>query len=208
MDAPRKPREQYVYIGCEEKFDRILTNEHSFLLPDDGKSYWIFHQREYERESKKPKTIFALFRFFGARDIRKSPLAELARYDQVFAIDTNSENGSARTAVARLARSLEKFDVVATRDFVPATAKPEREGWAEFLRRRTPDPSGRRCLVVDSDFGSLARINKREEPVVDGFLLPEGWQLNYAITDKADTILNKMMRLCDREAKLSNVKRK
>lgn len=205
---PRKPREQFIYIGCEEPFDSVGESADSFIMPDDGRTYWIFHQREYPREKKKPKTIYALFQFFGSREIRKSPLAELARYDQVFAVDTNYKKGRAGTAVARLSRTLDKFDVVHRKQFEPTTSNPEREGWAEFLRRRKPAPKQRRCLVVDSDLGVLTRINSREEPVLGDLFLPEGWQINYATADKNDFVLNKMMRLCDREAKALRDKRR
>ncbi|MCX4247752.1 hypothetical protein [Paraliomyxa miuraensis] len=80
-------------------------------MPDDGRTYHMFHQREHAREQKGPKKIYALFQFFGARDIRKDPLAELDRYAQVFAADTSYDNGVAATAVSRLTprREIELF---------------------------------------------------------------------------------------------------
>lgn len=208
-NTPRKPREQYIYIGCEEeKFDinSIRETETSFLVPDDGRTYFLFHQREHAREQKIPKVIYAMFQFFGARDIRKDPLAELDRYAQVYAVDTSYDKGNevAATAVSRLTPSREA-ELVKSWRFVRRTSKPEREGWAEFLRRREPAPMRRRCLVVDSELSELMRINRREEPILDDFFLPEGWQLNFASDKSADFILNKMIRLCDRESKAKRI---
>ncbi len=49
-----KPRDSYIYIGCTEKFHHVGQTDDSFQLPDYGKTYYIFHQREYPRE-QKPK---------------------------------------------------------------------------------------------------------------------------------------------------------
>lgn len=168
-------------------------------MPDDGRTYYVFRQLEHPREKKHPKALYAIFQFFGARDIRKDPTAGLRRYHQVFAADTNSKEGVAATGVVRLSPSLE-VQAFKSWKFPPETEKPEREGGAEFLRRRDPAPDRRRCLVVDSDLGALTRINHREEPIVEGFFLPDGWQLHYASDKAADFVLNKVITACDRDA--------
>lgn len=206
-NTPRKPREQYIYIGCEDgPFDGVQETATSFVVPDDGRTFFLFHQREKAREKKPPKTIYAMFQFFGARDIRKDPLAELDRYASVYAVDTSYVGGNdvAATAVALLTPSRE-VRLYKSWQFVPRTSRPEREGWAEFLRGREVAPMQRRCLVVDSELSDLMRINRREEPIVYDFFLPEGWQINYATSDSSDFILNKMIKLCDRESKAKRI---
>jgi len=95
---PTNPRDSYIYIGCTEKFDHVGQTDDSFQLPDDGKTCYIFHQREYPREQKS-KVIYALFPFFGARSLKKDPLDELRKYDWIFAIDTNYRDRAITTAV-------------------------------------------------------------------------------------------------------------
>jgi hypothetical protein len=197
---PTKRRGSYVYIGCTEKFDRVDVTDDSFLLPDDGKTYYIFHQREYPRE-QKPKVIYALFPFFGARVLKKDPFDELRKYDRIFAIDTNYRERAITTAiVAAWSRSRSRLNskIMFTRPFVPTSNKPEREAWKSFIEQADVGQHDRCNLIVDSDLGELAKINRREIPIFDGFLLPETWQLNYATSDVSDPFpAVQMMRQCD-----------
>ena len=206
----RKPRQQYVYVGSPEKFDprEITVTNSSFILPDDGRAYYVFHQREYRRP-RKPKVIYALFRFFGSGEIRKDPMDELRRYDRVFAVDTNypanRPDAPATTSMFEgswgSGRASLSILQIATMQFVPTTAKPEREGWRAFLEQAvagTGAAEDRCCLFVDSDLGALSMINSRDEAVVDDFLLPEQWQLNYATSDTNDDFPGvRLMRACE-----------
>lgn len=197
---PTKPRESYVYIGCTEKFDRVNVTDDSFQLPDDGKTYYIFHQREYPRE-QKPKVIYAFFPFFGARSLKKDPFEELRRYDKIFAIDTNYRDRAITTAVVGAwSRSKSRLNtkILFTRTFVPTSAKPEREAWRLFIEERDVEQHQRCTLIVDSDLVELGKINAREIPVFGGYVLPETWQLNYASSDVNDSFpIVQMMRQCD-----------
>jgi len=197
---PTNPRDSYIYIGCTEKFDHVGQTDDSFQLPDDGKTYYIFHQREYPRE-QKPKVIYALFPFFGARSLKKDPLDELRKYDWIFAIDTNYRDRAITTAVvAAWSRSKSRLNtkILFTRTFVPISAKPEREAWKSFIEDYDVGQHQRCTLIVDSDLGELGKINAREIPIFGGFVLPETWQLNYASSDVSDAFpIVQMMRQCD-----------
>jgi hypothetical protein len=67
-------------------------------------------------------------------------------------------------------------------EFHDATIAPERIGWWDTIRRMTAHPvvRGSVALIVDSDLGRLTALNAREEPILDGFYLPEGFTLLYA----------------------------
>jgi len=196
-----KPREQFVYIGCNQKFDRIGYSADSFVFPGDNKVYYIFHQRQYPRD-KKPKIIYALFQFFGAREIRKNPVDELRRYDRVFAIDTNYSETAVSTAVEGVWRAEKRgmdIRLVLSRRFSPTTSKPEREAWAHFVSAANVNSHAKCCLIVDSDLGQLMRINRGELPVSGDLHLPSNWQLNYATSDvNDDFVMVRMLRLCDK----------
>lgn len=202
---PRKPREQFIYIGCSEQFNHVEQDATSYLVPDDGREWWIFHRREYER-LKKPKVLYALFRFFGAQDIRKDPIAELRRYDRVFAVDSNSKTIDDQTTVVTTvfeARWSADRQILCSEEricwtYEPETSKPEREGWRRFFDWVTIDDEERGCLFVDSEITLLPKINRGHEPVLDGFFIPKRWQLNYAGSDKADKFPGvKLIRACD-----------
>lgn len=200
MKPLRPPRDTDIYIGCAEKFGRIPETVDSFLLPDDGKTCYIFHQREYPRE-RKLKVIYALFQFFGSRSIKKDPFDELRKCDQVFAIDTNYRDQAVTTAIVGTwskSKSRLKPKKLFTRSFLPTSSTPEREAWKSFIEKFNPDRRQKYALIVDSEMGDLSKINAREIPVFDGFLLPENWQLNYATSDVNDDFaIAQMIRQCD-----------
>lgn len=199
---PTKPRDSYIYIGCTEKFDHVGQTDDSFQLPDDGKTYYIFHRREHPRE-QKPKVLYVLFSFFGARSLKKDPFEELRRYDKIFAIDTNynySDRAITTAVGAAWSRSKSRLNtkILFTRTFVPTSAKPEREAWKSFIEESNVSQHQRCTLIVDSDLGELGRINAREIPIFGGFVLPETWQLNYASSDVNDAFpIVQMIRQCD-----------
>lgn len=198
---PSKPREQYVYIGCDQKFNRVGFSADSFILPNDGKTYWVFHQRQYPR-GEKPKVIYALFQFFGSRAIKKDPLDELRKYDRVFAIDTNYKDVAVSTAVEGVwwpAKTGMNIRLIGSRRFVPSSPNPEREAWAHFISTHSVDSGQKYCLIVDSDLGQLMKINRRELPVTGDFFLCDNWQLNYATSDVSDDFVTvRMLRLCEK----------
>lgn len=197
----RKARRQSVYIGCDKPFNQILVPTAGVIaLPDDGNTYHVFHQLEYDRV-KKPKVVYALFQFFGSRSICISPMEELKKYDSIYAVDTNYKKVAVTTAIAAVPRSGGGFSLnhLYTEPFVPSSSRPEREGWKRFVDRCRQRTDEKICLVVDSDLGLLTRINKREEPIVADSFLPSNWQLNYATSDTNDSFLPvRMIRACDK----------
>ena len=198
----KKPRGQFVYIGSDRPFHQIRGSGTTITLPDDGHPYWIFHQRQYERASK-PKPIYVLFQFFGSLSISLDPYVELRRYDQVFAIDTNSRRQQAVTSAMEAFRHPRSggFGIrnLFTEPFSPSSSSPEREAWKAFIDTHDSGPHLKHCLVVDSDLGALTRINAKEEPLFQEAMLPSNWQLNYATSDVSDDFPTvRMMIACEK----------
>jgi hypothetical protein len=196
-----KARSHFIYIGCDEKFGQILESPDAYRLPDDGRTYYIFHQLEYDRR-RKPKRLFALFQFFGSRSVKKDPIEELRKYDAIYAIDTNYLRGSAITTASTAdwvdSKGIFAIHKLFTRKWPAQTDKPEREAWAHFMDAMKAPTGTHNGLVVDSDLDSLIKINRHEEELTPGFPLPPNWQLNYATSDAADDfVLVRMMRLCE-----------
>ena len=195
-----KLRHQYIYIGSEEKFDKIGQSGDSFILPNDGKTYYIFHQREYARV-KKPKVIYALFQFFGSHTIKIDPVDELKKYDHIYGIDTNYSNKAVTTAKETFwlpEKSAFVIKHLFTKSFIPVTLEPEKEAWRAFIEEYNEDSSKKYSLIVDSDLGALIKINRRVLPIIDDCFIPGNWQLNYATSDVNDNfVMARMMKLCE-----------
>ena len=139
----------------------------------------------------------------------------LLRFAFVIAVDTNTvvidENGVS-ISVAVLIRDIEiagqrwsaKLVPQDAFEFHDAAMPPERIGWWDAIRRFTahPDVRGPIALVVDSELGAIAAINAREQPILDGFYLPEGVQLVYGCGDRGtqEFVSNAAIADCDRVA--------
>jgi len=75
----------------------------------------------------------------------------------------------------------------------------------EGIKQRYPDYSDslRIGLVVDSNYGLLSEYNCRTTPIHEDYFLPNNFTLMYASADAgSEFILNRMIRLCDRESGL------
>lgn len=108
------------------------------------------------------------------------------------------------------------------RDHVEGLAPPLEHGQAEQDRGQRAEPhtrctgrsAGSRAArpthaaeeasasVVDSDFSRIPAYNRRESPIEGDFYLPPQFTLVYASADGgANQFGNRLIRLCDREAK-------
>jgi hypothetical protein len=84
--------------------------------------------------------------------------------------------------------------------------KPERFGWWDIIKRFIDssfyNENGNYGLVVDSDLKDLPKINSRQAPVWEQYLLPAGLQILYASADTGkESYLNQEIKLCDKQAK-------
>jgi len=57
--------------------------------------------------------------------------------------------------------------------------------------------------VVDHNYGSIAKYNSGEMPIIDDFFMPTNVKLIYASADAGtnEFIPNKLIAVCDKEAK-------
>jgi len=185
------------------------------LLDEEGKSIEpasTSRSMSYERQ-KGPK-IQSRTRFVG-NAVSLSGLRELAKFDLLFAIDTNTRaiNGRFISVSAFVQWSLHEksgeFDFSIEQDIVGfyefENAYDNAEGLAAFLLASDIARGESRKklnvgLVTDSSLGAHDKISERMRPIYGLHPLPNGCSLIYASSDTGREITNVLMRFCDKEA--------
>ncbi len=167
----------------------------------------------YERANKKKKLLNAL-EFDGSElmDVNK---ALLAKYNVVFAIDTNtSVNDGDSLSISTIIRlelspDRNKFFLVPIRfyEFRNSGEKIENVAWsilmqelvAETKKIDLPLEIG---IIVDSDLGNIDKFQQREKPIIDHFFIPDNISLIYASADSGSEFwVNKAIKCSDKWAK-------
>ncbi len=79
----------------------------------------------------------------------------------------------------------------------------ERFGWSFACASAINCPSnGCVAVIVDSDLNSIPSINRRDEPILADYYLPNGFELLYASSDAGGGyIANDLIRRCDRNTR-------
>jgi len=210
-----KPRETHVYAA--------LPHPSELRLETDGKiTFWrnseevtpinSFMDLVYKRPARDKDKIITRVPLTDGPKLQ-DPQETLCKYDTIYAIDTNTKTiGAQHYSVSAMSqwkpkRIKTKISVrcvrLYARIFTGECDKPERLAWKtaiEYINREIEDQPLHVALIVDSDLDSIGRINRKEEAVYDAFFLPERFLLIHATTDTSDTIQNKMIRLCDKDA--------
>ncbi|MCU7839410.1 MAG: hypothetical protein KZQ94_08525 [Candidatus Thiodiazotropha sp. (ex Troendleina suluensis)] len=180
------------------------------LMDSDEKlvSHIQYESVGYERDSGKPKILRSIAR--DADDlVGDNPWK---KYKKIGFVDTNSvvENEQ-KLFVSSSSLLLWKDEnrrfgnvhhVNLLVGYCSKDINPERIAWADFIRRiqasKLLESSDRMLIVVDSEKSLIPSINKRREPVVDGFLLPNEFTFAYATSDAgAENWINKEMKRRD-----------
>jgi len=147
--------------------------------------------------------------------MHREPTRALMRFSTILAADTNTRViGGTRISVTAclIVRDL-RFDELEplrwhatilnqdSYEFHDATVAAELLGWKNVLERAVasavPTPA---VLIVDSELARLERYNRREESLLEGFVLPNGFELMYASAERGATefVGNAALAECDR----------
>lgn len=143
-------------------------------------------------------------------------LRDLSQYESVFVIDTNTREikGSQVSATAficcRLKAILGEYrfeceeEQINIYEFHGALDKPELLAILKIAGDIASSPNFNRAtriaIVTDTELGSHDGINARRMPILGDCYLPEGFRLIYASADTGQELLNKLIRICDRQA--------
>lgn len=172
--------------------------------------YSVEVSRKRNSQSEKPKVLNLATGQTGMATTHPDHI--LRDYNRVFIVDTNypkeiGPKSVCLTAVFvaephfELVPEYVKFASTAGFEFRDLTCDPERLGWVqtiETIKRSTGYDARKKTLIlVDSHLGDLRALNERRLPILDDYLLPEGFTLSYASADTGQYAINKMMRACD-----------
>ncbi len=142
-------------------------------------------------------------------------LAELAEFDGIFAIDTNSREVSgdlvSSTCFIRfqLVREDDGFRIefeqrVNYYELRNVKDKPELLGILkvanDVMRTAPPDAIPKIAFVTDTELSGHDSINSGKTPIYGAHNLPANAHLVYASADTGSEVLNKLIRICDRQA--------
>lgn len=164
----------------------------------------------YERP-KSPKVIHKII--VPPANLTFDPNIALTRYTWVLAVDTNKpETGLPNVVFTGIvqAKILSLSDMILEKSIYQGTvlelhnlnSPSERFGWAFVCKSIINLPQEARvAVIVDSDLGSIPSINRREEPILDDYFLPDRFELLYASDTVGGYIANQLLRLCDRNTR-------
>jgi len=167
----------------------------------------------YERPSKiKHQTKTISKKGYGST----SGVQELARHDCVFVLDTNTRSIHGRrvsvTFFLAVRVSIEggKAVCLALESHAHAFEFHDVQGNPELLalhfiaqankENAQRSDRGGIALITDSELGKHTAFMARTEPIYEGHLLPEGFNLIYASSDTGKELPNLLIRQCDRQA--------
>ncbi len=165
----------------------------------------------YERDSGKYKSTTRVT--VDPTYISENIQGWIARYDKVFAVDTNTiDFGNQKLSVTCCVRAEFEFianncnvriDVIDALVVFNPKAKPELIGWLDVISRINDDPKSKIGLIVDSELGSIPEINRRCTPILDNIYLPPNIELIYASSDLDKNLpFNRLIAKCDSDASL------
>lgn len=210
----RKPREQYIYAGCQEQFEGFRF-ENGKPVPIDASGQrvepaYTFLQSEYIRESGSPKVVNRL-----PDAATYDPNSYLASsYDMVWAIDTNTTLIS-NTLVSvscivesSISKESESTGLLQYRIngniLLKGCPVEEAEKYALSILvnmiRHNPTfrENTRVALITDHDLANHYSYNKKLIPIYKNIYIPEHFTLLYASSDTGDKdLVNMLIKLCD-----------
>ena len=178
-----------------------------YLQPQNG-----LLKASYKREGKPDKVLYEIP--FEGNDGFNDVL-QLRNYNKIFAIDTNTKSvGKDTYSIAAIVEckilampfgSIASYSNIATMKILNPVGVAEKLAWRKWIQIVMKQPFfnilHKYCLIVDHDYGNINEYNKRIKPIVENFYLPMGFTLIYASSDKAESLVNQLIKKCDSVAK-------
>ncbi|MBN2185175.1 MAG: hypothetical protein JW746_07585 [Candidatus Krumholzibacteriota bacterium] len=191
----------------------ITTNEDGTYSLIDAYGNHVEHEQidsvGYLRDSGKPKILRSIVRS-GEDNFGENPWK---KYEKIGFIDTNRLMSDSHNLYVSSSSLLlwnddkRRYANVLHLDLLIGCCtnkvNPERIGWRDFIRRIQESElfckDDKILVIVDSEKGLIPLINERKEPVVDGFMLPQGFTIAYATSDSgSESWINKEMKRRDK----------
>lgn len=175
--------------------------------------YDRFSEGRWSPDIFNPETKRKVTNLFSTTNIDalRSGIELMENFDVVISVDTSyrpeDPQGRCCSGVLLLSKVGDQKMVLNDAliiEFDHSKYPPELAGWIIAIRMfKDAIPVDRRVgVLVDSDLRRLEAINKRSEQIVDGFELPNNFELVYASSDtKNDQVCNRTIWLSDRLSK-------
>lgn len=221
-----KPVNLSIVIGVPEgdkaKKISLKASGEIVLTDEDGKEVapeYMDRALHYERPDRPDKGPKIQGRHKHISDSATvGGLKELARYDSIFVIDTNTralKKGTVSVACFirfQLVPEGEKFKIVSEEgrlniyEFHNVGGNPELFSILkvanDVLKSDGNQAERNIAIVTDTELGSHDDINSRTTPIYGPHCLPVGFTLLYASSDTGQEVLNRLIRFCDRRANI------
>lgn len=224
----KKPREQSVMIGSSEPLRGVhydkekmeftgITHDNRSLKPDV-----TYSQTHYESESGKERIITRIHDkvVVGEPDIIRHLFST---FDLIVAMDTNTKEirGEKISACGIVHCILQRFTDAEGEGYYASfpwqntllfrnplsNLPPEKFAWITEIRRiKNTAPhmeSSRFALITDHDMDNHNLLNAKKSPIFADIYLPDNFTLLYGRGDgSSESILNKLVKHCDKEASI------
>ena len=224
----KKPREQSVMIGSSEPLRDVYYDkdkmEFAGITHDNRliKPVVTFSQTHYESESGKERIITRIHDkvVVGEPDILRHLSST---FDVIVAMDTNTKEitGERISACGIIHCILQPFSDAEGEGYYASfpwqktllfrnslrNLPPEKFAWITEIRRikdAVPHAeSSRFGLVTDHDMANHNLLNAKKSPIFADIYLPDNFTLLYGRGDgSSESILNKLVKHCDKEASI------
>lgn len=183
----------------------------------------VSSQVMYLQENGKHKIVNQVKQ--DANVIITNELQNLRKFDAIFAVDTNTDTikGKALSVSSRFCAKIFKneteFAITEPFSWQPvyiACENPkdaEKAGIAVLINHileQNFDKNLKIAIITDHDLINLNEYNNKKKPIYDNIYLPDNMTLIYANAERGteDFIINKLISLCEKEAKKCLIKAK
>lgn len=167
----------------------------------------------YERDNKAPKVLVDIP--MNLSNLSFDMGYHLKNYDLIFAIDTNTKEignqkySASAIVLCKLKQHAGRLEALYSPHHIfrfKNVELPEKIGWVNLIKGIMDNPQYSEnlkvAIIVDSDYGNLAKYNSRELPIINNVYLPKNMTLIYASADSgAENLPNKLIYMCDKVAK-------
>jgi len=212
----KRPRRDYIYATTKGEVSHLTVRydpaQDRVTIADADPDTVRLETRYVRPSSGKEKVVSSI----AAPSLGASFSTFMAlkdRFDYLIAIDTNTKKiGDHQLSICAtylieqpLKSYVSEVPFVAGPCYaildVNEAVNPERLGWHLVIKNhfRAP-PNVRIGVIVDCELGEHLGINSRAIPYYEGHLLPENVSLIYASDASSDSLVNQMIRYCDKLA--------
>lgn len=214
----KKPRSQTITIELNnpEETDHIgiVADNREIKIFGNGGQEMVVEGCKFLRKYSGDSKERVVCELFGLTSTPSSIESGLTQFDKIYAVDTNTREVSGHIlSVAVVAEVMIIMNQNGNYDYtikfvesyllqnVPGCVV-ERNSWAIVISRIAINKTvGEKiAIIVDSDLDNIKSYNSREKEIIEGFKLPDNITLQYATSNVKDTVANKAIDYCDKEA--------